>query len=318
VRRGHGHGRGLVHAATEPLHGIGYTYGLLTRGNVVFAWHRDDLLVSHDAGCTYQVLATFSDWDFPPSLAAGRSLDRLYVWSDNRQYLIRFSDDGTVKLKPPVAFIGFAVDANNSMHVRGGGDDGSVWDSRDAGDTWTLIGRLEGGAIGYYRFAFDPSDLEHIVAGTVGAGAFVSRDGGSTWTHAAGFAERSNVFNLVVSPADGNRVWAMGLDLAGGARHIFQSEDGGASYAAVVDDVDGDVNLINGPVMAAHPTRRDVLYFVFGTRFQGYGTDLFRWDAGTRMLTRTHNDHHDINAIAFSTIDPNLIYLGFEVEEGTR
>jgi hypothetical protein len=55
-----------------------------------------------------------------------------------------------------------------------------------------------------------------------------------------------------------------------------------------------------------------VLYFVFGTYFPGYGTDLFRYDHATRALTLTHSDYDGIDAIAFSRRDPSVMYLGIE------
>lgn len=48
-----------------------------------------------------------------------------------------------------------------------------------------------------------------------------------------GIAARSaNVFQIVFSPVDSNRVWAMGIDLdntgdAAHGRHIYLSDDGG-------------------------------------------------------------------------------------------
>ena len=168
---------------------------------------------------------------------------------------------------------------------------------------------------------FDPADLDHVVAGTVSNGAYVSRDGGKSWTHATGIAPRlANVFTFEISPVDGNRVWAMGIDLdytnddPSHGRHIFLSDDGGATYRAVVDEAPG-VKLVNGPVMAAHPANKDVLYFVFGTHLYGYGTDVFRYDAGTGSLTMRHNDHHDVNAITFSRKDPGVLYFGLEKVE---
>ncbi|MGZ8851632.1 MAG: sialidase family protein, partial [Thermoanaerobaculia bacterium] len=159
----------------------------------------------------------------------------------------------------------------------------------------------------------DPNDLDHVVAGTVVNGAWVSFDGGKHWTRATGFvSERVNAFNFAISPVDGNTVWAMAIDMGDNdSRHIYLSRDGGATYTAVVDS-GPDVTLVNGPVMAAHPTNRDVLYFVFGTFFQGYGTDLFRYDASTRELTKTNIRYSDVNAIAFLR---GVMYLGLEVEE---
>ncbi|MDQ3283920.1 MAG: hypothetical protein M3Q69_21155 [Acidobacteriota bacterium] len=94
---------------------------------------------------------------------------------------------------------------------------------------------------------------------------------------------------------------------------IYLSGDGGATYRRVIDEAPG-VKLINGPTMAAHPFRKDVLYFVFGTHIFNYGTDLFRYDAETRASTLTHSDYDGINSIFFSRTDPTLMYLGIEME----
>ncbi|HEV7238534.1 MAG TPA: dispase autolysis-inducing protein [Thermoanaerobaculia bacterium] len=309
-------GRTLVPSA-EPLTPIAYTYGLaaLEETDTFMAWHRDDLLVSNDAGCSWRVVANLPGADFPPTITAAPG-GRAYAWSENRSFLVRYDSRGTVKLKQPVDFMGLGVDPQNGEHLRAGGVDGMVWESEDAGDTWTPFGVLEG-APGYYRFIFDPADLDHVVAGTVSNGAYFSRDGGKTWTKSVGFGERyANVFTFAFSPVDGSRVWAMGIDVdntsdAAHGRHIYLSDDGGATYRPVVDEAPG-VKLINGPVMAAHPTNRDVLYFVFGTHVFQYGTDVFRYDASSDSLTVQHNDQNDVNAIAFSRKDPRVMYLGLE------
>ncbi|HNC47327.1 MAG TPA: dispase autolysis-inducing protein, partial [Acidobacteriota bacterium] len=80
-------------------------------------------------------------------------------------------------------------------------------------------------------------------------------------------------------------------------------------------DRDAEVTIRNQPVMKAHPTDPDVLYFVFGTYFQGYGTDLFRFDVKSKKLDKTHNDYNDIDSIEFSRTDPSTMYLGLEVEQ---
>jgi hypothetical protein len=311
-------GRTLAPSA-ETLSGIGYTYGLaaLDEPGVLLAWHRDDLLISSDHGCSWRVAQSIPGADFPPRLTAAKG-GRAYAWSDNRRFLVRYDARGAVSLKQPVPFVGFGVDANDGLHVRAGGDDGSLWESHDGGETWTSLGAVpsEGSAI-FYRFAFDPSDLDHIVAGMTTNGSFSTRDGGRHWERATGFGSGFvNAFNVVISPVDGNVVWVMALSESLG-RQIFRSIDGGATFAPAVAEAPG-VKLVNGPIMAADPADANVLYFVFGTMFQGYGSDLFRFDAASGSLTVTHSDHHDINAIAFSRIDPRVMYLGIEIESGVH
>lgn len=302
--------------SSESMKPIAYTWGVtaLDEPDTLLAWHASDLLLSTDGGCSWRVAAHIEGWDFPPTLTAAKG-GRAYAWSENRSFLYRYDVRGAVKLKQPVDFLGVGVDPNDGDRLRAGGSDGTVWESVDAGLTWTQTGALTG-AVGYYRFAFDPVNLDHIVAGTVVNGAYVSRDGGKNWTRATGIARSANVFQLVFSPVDSNRVWAMGIDLentedAAHGRHIYVSDDGGNSWRAVLGE-SPEVKLINGPTMAAHPTNRDVLYFIFGTHFQAYGTDVHRYDLSTNTRTTTHNEHDGVNAIAFSRKDPGVMYLGLE------
>jgi photosystem II stability/assembly factor-like uncharacterized protein len=310
-------GRTLTPSA-ETLAPLSNTYGLaaLDTPDTLMAWHRDDLLLSTDAGCSWRVVATIPGASFPPTITPAPG-GRAYAWSENRQFFVRYDSRGAKLLKQPIEFMGVGVDPQNGEHLRAGGVDGTVWESHDAGESWTYIGALTGSVL-YYRFTFDPANLDHVVAGTVSNGAYVSRDGGKNWTRATGIGVRSsNVFNFAMSPVDGNRVWAMAIDndqtndAPSHGRHIYQSDDGGASYRPVVSEAAG-VKLVNGPIMAAHPTNRDLLFFIFGTHTFGYGTDVFRYDAAAKTLSVEHNDLDDVNAIAFSPNDPGVMYFGLE------
>jgi hypothetical protein len=307
----HDFGASLTPSAESPRP-IAYTYGvavMVDDPGTLMAWHRDDLLISTDAGCSWRVVATNSDWDFPPQLTPGKG-GRMYVWSDNRRFLLRYDSRGLHTLKQPVDFLGLAVSDVNGERLRAGGTDGTIWESWTAGDTWFQVGALTTDVPLYYRFAFDPGNLDHIVAGTVSNGAYVSRDGGRNWTRATGIGRGgSNIFAAVISPADPSRVWVEGIDLAESRRYIWVSSDGGATYQPVVQEGPG-VELINGNIMAAHPTNKDILFFVFGTHIFDHGTDLYRFDLTSGELSVTHNTHDGINAIAFSPADATLMYLG--------
>jgi hypothetical protein len=317
--------------SNEPLRGLRYTYGLTATSapTTLYAWSGEDLLRSLDAGCSWSVAATAaSDPEmFPPRLVAAKD-GTIYAWSDNRQLSYRYDGRGLVKLKQPAAFVGFGVNPGIPNHLRAGSTDGTIWESFDSGDTWSVYGAplATPTATIFYRFEFDPADLDHIVAGTMAHGTYMTYTGGRTWRKSAGLGTEGkvNAFNVEISPANGDVVWAMALDMAesdSGApshgRHIYRSVDGGQNFVKVVDE-NPEIKLINGPVMAAHPTDPNVLYFVFGTHVFDYGTDLFRYDASTNRVTVTHNRHHGINAIAFSPVDPDVTYLGLERVEGVH
>jgi hypothetical protein len=302
----------------QKLNGIAYTNGLAALDSrTLLAIQNQTLSISTDSGCTWSVAATVVFDDPPQILAAGP--DRAYLWSDNRPDLARYSGGSVTILKAPVAIVGMGVDRANADRVRLGGDDGSLWESSDGGGSWTKIGipAFSNASI-VYRAVFDLADLNHILFGGANAGAAVSFDGGKTYRQSAGLAQGTNVFNVVISPADPKIVWAMAINLAEAdanvpshGKHIYRSVDGGASFAAVIDEAPG-VQLINGPLMAAHPTDGNVLYFVFGTYFDAYGTDLFRYDAASRSLTVMHHSYDDFDSVAFSPADPQVMYFGLE------
>ncbi|MBV9494800.1 MAG: dispase autolysis-inducing protein [Acidobacteria bacterium] len=295
----------------EALTGVGYTYGLAALdASTLLSWHKDTLSISHDGGCSWTPVGNWTT-EFPPTITnAGNG--RAFAWSDNRQFLLRYDSRGAVELKSPVteqSIIGLGASGD---HVRLGDSNGTLWDSIDGGDTFAPINKVPiASPTFFYRFAFDPKNLDHILAGCASQGAFVTFDGGRTWKRTS-LGDGFNVMSFAISPADANVEWAMAVNGRDSTKAIHGSKDGGQTFTPVVQAGAG-VTIVNQPVMAAHPTNPDVFYFVFGSHFQNYGTDLFRYDAA-HGLTLTHNDHHDINSIAFSPADPSIMYLGLEVE----
>lgn len=311
---------------TRPLTGLVYTSGLvaLDTPNTLLAAVNSTIYRSENAGCLWRQVADLG-------AQAGNELltltaatgDRAYIWSDNRPLFFRIDGTTVTPLRGPgTSIVGVAVDPRNGDRVRIGDDAGQIWESLDAGGRWSPVGS-PAAQPGYwaYRVAFDPNNLDHAVAGTVVTGGLVTFDGGVTWTPSVGFSKTSaNVFNVVISPADPNVVWAQGIDLSqtetdpSRGRYVFQSVDGGLNFHTVVAEGAG-VSLVNGPLMAAHPADAGVLYFIFGSSFQNYGTDLFRFDAATGQLTLTHNAYHGVRAIEFSPASPSVMYLGLVSEQ---
>ena len=139
-------------------------------------------------------------------------------------------DQTAVSLKPPGAILGLGVDAKDGSHLRVGTDDGFIYESRDSGDTWTRIARLDAPAKLFYRFTFESNDLDHIIAGTAVDGAFTSFDGGNSWGNPL---QHTNVFNIVIAPSDPNIAYAMGIDLGDLTKRIYVSRDAGITLSAV-------------------------------------------------------------------------------------
>ncbi len=298
------------------LQGVGYTgLAALDTPNTLLAEHKGALLRSEDAGCTWTQIGTLQGGLFKLTAARGGIA---YAWVDNGEAFYRIDEDGTATLldTPADNIVGLGVDPTDGLHLRIGHATGAVSDSVDGGVTWTKqgfpapTGKLSIG----YRMVFDPADLDHIVFGQSTMGAAVTIDGAATWSGSTGLGAQANAFNLAISPADGQIVWAESLEIGPDDRHVYRSEDGGLTFTSVVDD-SSEVQLINGNYLAPHATNPDVLYFVFGSAFQGYGTDIYRYDHATGMVTKTHNNHHEVSAIVASPADAGLLYFGLVVEQ---
>lgn len=297
----------------QSLSGVGYTYGLavLDAGTLLSA-HKQTLSISTDSGCSWRTLGDVGFGD-PVTITPGGN-GRAYLWSDNRRSLARYQSEQVTTLKPPIDVVGVGVDPAAPDHVRVGGADGSLWESTNGGDTWTQIGNAVTIFLAY-RAAFDPANIDHVVFGTLSDGAFVSFDGGRSYTNSSGLGSQANVFSAAVSPANPNIVWIEALAIGADTKRIYLSRNGGRSFSKAVEEQPGFITLVNGALIVPHATDPNVLYFVFGTYFQGYGTDLFRYDAAADTLAKWHFDYNDIDAIAFSPLNPSVMYFGLEVEQ---
>ncbi|HSR40982.1 MAG TPA: hypothetical protein VLL48_02390, partial [Longimicrobiales bacterium] len=138
---------------------------------------------------------------------------------------------------------------------------GGIWETTDAGETWTNIsdGQLGVGPVG--ALAVAPSNPERIYAGTgsggvrgnvsVGDGIYRSLDGGETWEH-VGLPESHHVNVIRVHPDDEELVYVTALGHVFGdnpERGIYRSADGGESWERVlsVSDSTGAIDLIMSP-----------------------------------------------------------------------
>ncbi|GAA2107789.1 WD40/YVTN/BNR-like repeat-containing protein [Actinomadura alba] len=309
-----------VAPTSQALRPVVYTTGLvaLDKPGALLALSNNVLLSSGDAGCTWTPVSKVSGWFL--GLAAARG-GRAYAWDRDGNLTLATPASATPLTSPAADLAGLGTDQGDGDHLRVSGGDGQLYDSGDGGHSWKPIGvpGVPAGPLTYiYKAAFDPSDVDHVVLGGMQTGARVTFDGGRTWIASTGLGkgDNVNVFSVVISPAAPNVVYAMGLNMAESnagvpseGRHIYKSVDGGRHFTPVVDHGNG-VTLPNGPEMAADPTDPGVVYFVFGTSFQAYGTDIYRYDSSQRKVTVAHNSYDRVTAIAFHPTMPRLMYLG--------
>ena len=126
-------------------------------------------------------------------------------------------------------------------HFYFGAVNGGVWETHDAGRTWTpIFDSAPVGSIG--ALAVAPSDSRVIYAGTgeadmrsdiaQGSGLYRSRDAGHSW-QPIGLEDSQQIGRILVDPANPDIVLVAALGHPYGAnetRGVFRSRDGGASW----------------------------------------------------------------------------------------
>ena len=182
-------------------------------------------------------------------------------------------------------------------------DERGVYKSTDGGKTWrkVLDRGPKTGAVDISIDAHNPDVMyaamweayrnEYTMSsGGPGSGLFKSTDGGETWTeitHAPGLP--SGVvgrIGVAVSPADGNRVYALIENDNGG---LFKSDDAGATWTLANASRNIRQRAFYYTHVAADPKNKDVVYAL--------NTSLFRSTDAGKTLTAiggTHGDTHEL------------------------
>ncbi|WP_412542650.1 hypothetical protein R8Z50_09220 [Longispora sp. K20-0274] len=321
---------------------ITYTYGLaaLDVANTLIATQEVTDPVSHkqtntvlkstNAGCSWSKVGGGLANGFAIKAVAGKG-GRAYLYSDSgTSGIYRYSgSNNIVTLADPTAagITGLGVDPADGLHVMIGDNAGQLFESYNGGASWTITGSTPPNVNAYdvYDTAIDPLNPWHAMVGTSSKGAFVTFDGGGSWTPAAGIdltpgGLGTNVFTLAVSPVNNNVVYAMAIDIdesdahvPGNGRHLYRSTDGGLTFTSIVTSASG-LLITNGAQLWPSASNVNELWFEYGQSYANYGTDLFKWSATTGLVTSTHNNEHEITAIAFNPTYPGTMYLGLAKE----
>ncbi len=223
-----------------------------------------------------------------------------------------------------------AVDPTNMNHWLIGAAQGGVWETTNAGTTWTAKTDSQTSlAIG--AIAFAPSNTSIIYAGTgegvfggdsyAGAGLLKSTDGGTTWALlGTSMFAKSAFTGIVVNPSNASIVLATtaygiagrGGEFAPGTPigGIFKSIDGGTTWSMKV-----------GPAAASDikvdPTNFNRVYSALGAPFNSGSNDIGRsTDAGDTwsLVTGPWDSSGDIGVIklAIAPSNPNVMYVGIQ------
>ncbi len=213
-------------------------------------------------------------------------------------------------------------------HFYFGAVDGGVWESNDAGRTWTPIFDAQNVAsIG--SIAVAPSNPKILYVGTgeadmrsdiaYGDGVYRSGDGGRTWRH-AGLTDTRQIGAIVVDPHDPNVAYAAALGHQYGPneqRGVFKTVDGGATWTKVLykDDNTGATALAIDPadsktIYAALWQTRRPPWNVYPPS-NGPGSGIYRsTDAGATWTQLTTGLPQKMGraGLAISAATPSRIY----------
>jgi photosystem II stability/assembly factor-like uncharacterized protein len=189
-------------------------------------------------------------------------------------------------------------------HPHGPNAERGVFKSTDGGKSWRKV-LYRDATSGAIDLSLDPRNPDVLFAATweasrtawqmtsggPGSGLFKSTDAGEHWTEItrnpglpSGVVGRIGVS---VSPADGNRVWAIIENADGG---VFRSDDAGATWKRTNDDRKLRQRAFYYTHITADPQDRNRVYVL--------NVNFFRSDDGgvkfDSTLTVPHGDNHDL------------------------
>ncbi len=215
--------------------------------------------------------------------------------------------------QPSLSIGALAIDPNNSSIIYAGTGEvnpggGSVayggaglLRSLDQGDTWSLVGLENSGAIG--RIVIDPTDSNTIFVAVLGRlwethverGVYRSTNGGSTWQKVLYVADDTGCVDLILRPDSPAVLFAAMwqrlrqpevYDYGGPNSAVYTSIDGGDSWAMVgggLPSPSTDSGRIGLSLSASQP---DVMHAVYADR-TGYFDGLYRSIDGGASWSRT-------------------------------
>jgi len=222
-------------------------------------------------------------------------------------------------------------------HFYFGGVGGGVWESRNAGRTWTPI--FDGQPVASIgAIAVAPSDPRVLYVGSgeadmrsdisYGNGVYVSADAGRTW-RPSGLSDSHQIGRIAVDPRDANVAFVAALGHAyadNETRGLYRTSDGGKTWSRVLSR-GNDVGAID---VALQPGRPDtVVAALWQTRrppwntyppSNGPGSGLYRSEDGGKSWSRAMEglpaDGLGRIGLAFAPSRPERLYAIVDATAG--
>jgi len=229
-----------------------------------------------------------------------RDTNNLYVASGNR--ISRSDDAGKswrqiyLESRPSVGINALVVDRGDSQHVFAGTSAGDVLETRDEGETWTVVHRFDSTSVVLLRQLI----TRVLFAVTPGQGVWRSRDLGKSWTAAAEKLKDKpgayDIRNQYLDPATVN-----GLYLTTNYG-IFRTTNAGDTWEEVTLIArPGNVDIQS---FAVNPMNsREIYYAVPGGFHRSF-------DLGKTWTTLPLPVGHLPTALVVDWYDPGILYLG--------
>lgn len=226
-----------------------------------------------------------------------------------------------------------AIHPENRSHWYIAVGSGGVWETENAGTTWTPVFESEGSySVGCV--AIDANQPDVIWVGTgenvsgrhvgYGDGIYKSLDGGNSWTR-MGLEDSEHISMIRIDPRDSRVVYvaAQGpLWSAGGERGLYKTVDGGETWEKLLGG--GEFTGVNE--VHLDPRNPDVLYAVTWQRFRNVAALMdggpesgihkstdggYTWRELTEGLP---SDNMGKIGMAISPIDPDVLYATIELK----
>jgi photosystem II stability/assembly factor-like uncharacterized protein len=200
------------------------------------------------------------------------------------QPVVSIGDLAVYQRDPDILYVGTGEANGRNSSPWGGG----VYKSTDGGASWQFMGLKETHHIG--RVLIDPDDPDVAFVASVGhlwapnpeRGVFKTTDGGRTWRKVLFINDETGVTDLVMDPADKNRMVAAAYErqrdafsggnpvkMTGPGSGIFVSSDAGETWQRVTEGLPGvDMGRIG---LSASRSRPGNVYAIIQTASQGGG-----------------------------------------------